>query len=130
MTQGEQTMLRYQYIMQATADAQGDFARTSDGFANSQRLLQSEFDTLKTKIGNILDGPLAKLTTWANETLDKFINPSSTTVLDTFNSIQLDTEKKLKEIETISNQATDLIAVLGDISSKKVEANVFYNAVI
>ena len=37
MSQGEQTMLRYQYLMQATADAQGDFARTSDGYANSLR---------------------------------------------------------------------------------------------
>jgi hypothetical protein len=31
MSQGEQTLLRYQYLMQATADAQGDFARTADG---------------------------------------------------------------------------------------------------
>ena len=34
MSQGEQVMLRYQYLMQATSDAQGDFARTSDGYVH------------------------------------------------------------------------------------------------
>ena len=41
MSQSEQIMLRYEYLMQATADAQGDFARTSDGYANSVRMLQT-----------------------------------------------------------------------------------------
>jgi hypothetical protein len=34
MSQQEQIMLRYQYLMKATADAQGDSARTSDGFSS------------------------------------------------------------------------------------------------
>lgn len=121
MTQGEQVMLRYQYIMNATADAQGDFARTSDGFANSQRLLASNIDSLKTKFGELLVGPLADLTSWANDTLSKFTTPSSTTVLDTFNGIQIDTEKKLAEIDRISDEANDLISVLESIGKTKVD---------
>lgn len=39
MSQAEQVMLRYNYLMQTTQDAQGDFARTSDSFANQQKLL-------------------------------------------------------------------------------------------
>lgn len=39
MTQAEQVTLRYNYLLQATADAQGDFTRTSDSFANQQKLL-------------------------------------------------------------------------------------------
>ena len=54
MSQGEQTMLRYQYLMQATADAQGDFARTSDGFANASRMLETNLEQLKTNIGAVL----------------------------------------------------------------------------
>ena len=125
MTQGEQVMLRYQYIMNATADAQGDFARTSDGFANSQRLLASNIDSLKTKFGELLVGPLADLTTWANDTLSKFTTPSTTTVLDTFNGIQIDTEKKLAEIDKIADEANDLIDVLNDISGAKVDDTTF-----
>ena len=39
MSQAEQTALRYSYLLQATADAQGDFARTSSSYANQIRLL-------------------------------------------------------------------------------------------
>lgn len=39
MSQVEQTMLRYNYLMSVTSDAQGDFARTSDSWANQTRLL-------------------------------------------------------------------------------------------
>lgn len=39
MTQAEQVMLRYNYLMSASADAQGDFARTQNSWANQTRLL-------------------------------------------------------------------------------------------
>ena len=54
MTQAEQATLRYQYIMNATADAQGDFANTSDSLANQQRILQLEIQTLAAEIGQDL----------------------------------------------------------------------------
>ena len=54
MTQAEQATLRYQYIMSATADAQGDFANTSDSLANQQRILQLEIQTLASEIGQDL----------------------------------------------------------------------------
>lgn len=54
MTQAQQATLRYNYLMSVTADAQGDFARTSDSYANSQRLAALAVDELKTAIGNRL----------------------------------------------------------------------------
>lgn len=54
MTQAEQATLRYQYIMQAAADAQGDFSRTSDSLANQQRILQMEVETLSADLGTAL----------------------------------------------------------------------------
>ena len=54
MTQAEQATLRYQYIMSATADAQGDFTNTSDSLANQQRILQLEIQTLAAEIGQDL----------------------------------------------------------------------------
>lgn len=54
MSQQEQFMVRYQYLMSATADAQGDFARTSDSYANSQRRIATGLDTLKAQIGEAL----------------------------------------------------------------------------
>lgn len=51
MTQQEQALLRYNYLMAVTADAQGDFARTSDGWANQVRILTERFNSLKAAIG-------------------------------------------------------------------------------
>lgn len=51
MTQAEQATLRYNYLLNATADAQGDFARTSDSYANATKLLSENIDTLKAQIG-------------------------------------------------------------------------------
>lgn len=52
MTQAEQTTLRYQYIMENAADAQGDFARTSDSFANQSRTLSQQLQSVGGEIGS------------------------------------------------------------------------------
>lgn len=51
MSQQEQTLLRYNYLLSVTADAQGDFARTSDSWANQTRILSEQFNALKAEIG-------------------------------------------------------------------------------
>ncbi len=51
MTQQEQALLRYNYLLNVTADAQGDFARTSDSWANQTRILQLRFESIKATIG-------------------------------------------------------------------------------
>lgn len=52
MTQAEQALLRYNYLMSVTSDAQGDFARTSDGWANQVRVLQLQWDSFKASLGS------------------------------------------------------------------------------
>lgn len=59
MSQGEQTLLRYNYLMYATADAQGDFARTSDSYANQQKLLS---ENILAFTGSLMTGLLPVLT--------------------------------------------------------------------
>lgn len=54
MSQAEQVLLRYNYLLSVTGDAQGDFARTSGSFANQVRLLQLNFDQLRIAVGNAL----------------------------------------------------------------------------
>ena len=54
MSQAEQMTLRYQYLMSVTADAQGDFARTSDSFANQQKLLKENMSQLAAHISRTL----------------------------------------------------------------------------
>lgn len=54
MTEAEKTQLRYSYLMEQTSDAQGDFSRTQDSFANQVRLLSNNIDTLAANIGSKL----------------------------------------------------------------------------
>lgn len=45
MSQGEQVVLRYNYLLNQTADAQGDFSRTSDSYANQTKLLSENWQS-------------------------------------------------------------------------------------
>ena len=120
MTQGEQTMLRYQYLMQATADAQGDFARTSDGYANSMRTLESNIQSLQTKLGELLVPAVNDAIAWLNKTIESITSDGKTrTVLDDFNDIELNTAEKLQQIHETASEARTLVDELDRISGVK-----------
>ena len=51
MTQAEQVMLRYQYVMEMTKNSAGDFANTSDGAANSLRVAQESLKEAAATLG-------------------------------------------------------------------------------
>jgi len=130
MSQSEQTMLRYQYLMQATADAQGDFAKTADGYANSTRRIQTAVDTMKTAAGNLMLlvlEPLAGTLADFLETLTGGINKK--TVIEEFNEINVDTDTKLAEVEKIHAQASELISLLGSIGAEAINTSNLATAV-
>ena len=54
MSQAEQATLRYNYLMSVSADAQGDFARTSDSLANQLRIAKLGVSDLSAAIGTEL----------------------------------------------------------------------------
>jgi len=54
MTEAEKVQARYGLIMEQTAQMSGDFANTSDGLANSQRILAAEMENAKATIGEAL----------------------------------------------------------------------------
>lgn len=51
MSQAEKVALRYQYVLESTKNAQGDYARTSDGAANSFRTMQASLENLGVAFG-------------------------------------------------------------------------------
>lgn len=51
MDQAEKVMLRYQYVMDQTKNAAGDFANTSDGAANSVRVAKESFKEAAATLG-------------------------------------------------------------------------------
>ena len=54
LTPQQKVMAASAVIMAQTSDAQGDFARTSDGLANSSRILKAQIEDLKAGMGEAL----------------------------------------------------------------------------
>lgn len=54
MTQAEKVQLRYNYVMAMSKNAIGDYARTSDGTANSIRTFQASVENLAITLGQNL----------------------------------------------------------------------------
>lgn len=71
MSQADQALVRYNYLLQVTADAQGDFARTSNSWANQVRVLQLSFESLKATIGQGLINALLPVIQVINAILAK-----------------------------------------------------------
>lgn len=86
MTQAEKTMLRYQYVMANTAAAQGDFARTSDTWANQIRILKQSFEQLAAIIGGALINAFKPFVRTLNAVMQKVI-AFATTVTNALGSI-------------------------------------------
>jgi len=51
MNQQDKALLRYNYLLSVTKDAQGDFARTSGSWANQIKILRLQFDSIRADLG-------------------------------------------------------------------------------
>jgi hypothetical protein len=74
LTSQQKILAAQQAILEQTTDAQGDFARTSDGLANQQRILKATLEDTATQIGMallpVVEAILPLLTnfsTWASK---------------------------------------------------------------
>ena len=78
MSQAEKTMLRYQYVLANTGAAQGDFARTSNTWANQVRILKQNFEQLAIIIGGALINALKPLVVAMNKAMSSIISFAQT----------------------------------------------------
>jgi hypothetical protein len=62
LTEAEKVQARYASIMEQTSKTQGDFAKTSDEQANSQRILNARWEDAKAKLGKGLLPIVAEFT--------------------------------------------------------------------
>lgn len=104
LDQTQKTMVRYQYVLEATKDAQGDFARTSNGLANSSKVFKAALQDLATSIGTVLIPIITPLIQKAAELINKF------------NDLSPQMQKAITIIGLIVAAAGPLLLVLGSIS--------------
>ena len=107
MSQAEKVALRYSFVLNATKNAQGDFARTSNSWANQTRILKEQFKELVGIIGNGLLKVLQPLIILLNKVLGLAISVANS-LAQAFGG------KKIKESSTsVGNMASGM----GDIAS-------------
>lgn len=80
MTQAQQATLRYNYLLSATADAQGDFSKTSGSFANQQKLMQA---SLQQMSGEVMQKVIPALATGMGQ-INQFISSLDTDAIGDF----------------------------------------------
>lgn len=73
MSQAEKVQLRYNYVMSQTALAQGDFAKTSDSWANQTRILSEQWKEFGATIGTVLMNVLLPVVKAINSLLSQLI---------------------------------------------------------
>lgn len=78
LTQQQRVMAVHAEIMAQSTKAQGDFARTSDGLANQQRIVAAQMENLKASMGNALLPVITMLTSGVSTLVDGFTSLSST----------------------------------------------------
>jgi hypothetical protein len=79
MSQAEKVMLRYQYVMSVTKNAQGDFARTNENAANQMRMFGEGMKQLSAEIGQVMLPAVTSITRAANDMITGFSGASDGT---------------------------------------------------
>lgn len=73
MSANEQLIVRYKYFLEQTAMAQGDFAKTTESWANQARLLSERWNEFITNFGGLIMNTLTPALEFANEAVG-FLN--------------------------------------------------------
>lgn len=72
MSIAEKTQLRYNFILKQSKTAQGDAARTSEGYANATKALKSYFKDLGTEMGMAVIPRIERLVRYARDGIARF----------------------------------------------------------
>lgn len=107
-----QTQVRYSYLMQQTADIQGDFAKTSDSYSNQIRLMQENIEQLKLSMGESLLPVLTELVGWFNSLFG-----SQEGAADGISAVKDAYTSSYVSIETTTTNALALVEALAELEA-------------
>lgn len=123
MSQAEKVALRYNYVLNATKNAQGDFARTSGSWANQIRLLKEQWAQFLGILGSGLIKILTPMVKALNQMLASLISIGNA-ITKVFGGKT--TNNMSTTIKDSAGSAGDLDAGLGDAneSAKKLSRTI------
>ena len=119
MDQTQKTMLRYQYVLEKTKDAQGDFSRTSDGTANSTKIFQASLQDLGTAIGTNLLPIITPVVQKITELINKFqtLSPETQKIITIVGLVVAAIGPLLMIVGTLISSIGSIIGVMGMVTA-------------
>lgn len=119
LTAQQKVLAAHNVILEQTKDAQGDFARTADGMANSQRILTARLEEAKIVLGTALLPIALQVVTFFNDNFVPVIerlaasfgapNGLLNNIKETATSIKDSLRPTLEALQTAFNQVSDAI---------------------
>lgn len=106
ITEQDKVLARYQLILDQTTLAQGDFARTSDELANSQRILAAQIEDSSARFGQALL-PLRLAFVQGLSELIRIVEPYGANIMD---SLALGLAKGIKSVLPVLMEVRALFA--------------------
>lgn len=117
MSQAEKVMLRYNYVMQASAKIQGDFVRTGGNWANQVRVLKEQWSQLLGILGKGLIAVLNPVVKALNSMLASLIAVANA-MAKAFGGTGIESSTG-----KVSSTVGDIADGAGDVSSGFDDAN-------
>ena len=132
LDQTEKTMLRYQYVLAKTKDAQGDFSRTSDGTANSTKVFQASLQDLGTAIGTNLLPIITPIVQKITELINKFqtLSPETQRIITIIGLVVAAVGPVLMIIGTLISSIGAIVGAIGMLTAPMIGITAIIAAVI
>lgn len=125
MSEQEKVALRYKFVLDKLNIANGDFARTSDSWANQTRVLSLRFNELKATLGqgfiNVFT-PIVKGINWVLAKLQVLANAfKSFTEMIFGNAGGDDSTSTVSNLASDASKASDAVSGIGDSAKKSAK---------
>ena len=125
MSEQEKVALRYKFVLDKLSLANGDFARTSDSWANQTRVLSLRFNELKATLGqgfiNIFT-PIVKGINWVLSKLQVLANAFKSFTEMIFGNAGRDNgSSTVSNLATDASKASDAVSGIGDSAKKSAK---------
>lgn len=116
LSEAEKDMARYSYIMEATADKQGYFAKNSDDYNQQIALMATNIEQLKLSVGSSLLPVMTELVSWFNALFGGTENTG-----DAMKSFGASLGETYANIDTTTANALALVNALSQMEKQGVE---------
>jgi len=120
ITDAIKVQARYELILEDTKNAQGDYARTSDGLANSTKSLNARFGDMTVKLGQLVQGPANLFVGFLDDVLTR-LAPSGASSLPPRIQLLIDKFEELDEVASTAGGSSSRVRVTLEDAAASLE---------